>query len=109
MAVDQHACTGEVEDTMPTAQEIDKLKSDWRADPCWDIEDTEGFEEHRDELAKFAAECRASWNAAYWRRVDDLAESLGIPGNRALAEHVMRLEERIERMEGIINKHLSEG
>jgi len=41
---------------MPTREQIEKLKASWAADPCWDIEDTDGFEEYRDELAAFAAE-----------------------------------------------------
>jgi len=33
-----------------TPEEIDQLKSNWAHDPCWDIEDTEGFEAHYEEL-----------------------------------------------------------
>jgi hypothetical protein len=29
---------------------IDQLKEQWKADRCWDIERTEGFEEQRQEL-----------------------------------------------------------
>jgi len=35
---------------MATREAIDKLISDWRVSPCWELEDTQGFEEHRDEL-----------------------------------------------------------
>lgn len=35
---------------MKTEWELLDLKTQWKADPCWDIEDTEGFEEHRTEL-----------------------------------------------------------
>ncbi len=35
---------------MPTADEIQALKGEWQRDTSWNIEDTEGFEEHRDEL-----------------------------------------------------------
>lgn len=31
----------------PARQDLEKLKSDWARDPCWDIEDTEGFEGFR--------------------------------------------------------------
>ena len=34
---------------------------DWRADPCWDIEDTKGFEEHRSELLEWSKECQKYW------------------------------------------------
>jgi hypothetical protein len=44
-----------------TQQEIDNLKTQWLADPNWDIEQTEGFEQHREELAAFGAEFKAKW------------------------------------------------
>ena len=37
-----------------TAFEIAVLKGEWLADPCWGIEETEGFEAHRHELEAFA-------------------------------------------------------
>lgn len=44
-----------------TRDEIEKLKKSWLHDPCWDIEDTEGFEEHRDELLAFRKEQDEKW------------------------------------------------
>lgn len=38
---------------MKTPQEIEDLKASWKRDPCWDIENTEGFEAHHDELLAF--------------------------------------------------------
>ena len=46
-----------------TRDEVEELKANWSCDPCWDLEDTEGFEEYADELRKYqeefslAAEC----------------------------------------------------
>jgi hypothetical protein len=37
-------------------RKIDELKSNWKADPCWDIETTEGFEDYRQELYIFRLE-----------------------------------------------------
>jgi hypothetical protein len=34
-------------------EQIEKLKKSWRKDPCWNIEDTEGFEDHKEELIAF--------------------------------------------------------
>ena len=48
---------------MKTKQELDDLKANWKADPCWDIEDTEGFEEHREELLV--------WRKEYDKKLDD--------------------------------------
>lgn len=43
-----------------TRAEIDALKVSWREDPTWDIADSEGFEEHRAELADFQAQVEAA-------------------------------------------------
>jgi len=37
-----------------TPEQIQKLKDNWSQDPCWDIEDTEGFEAHKN-FSPFAA------------------------------------------------------
>lgn len=44
-----------------TQEEIDALKASWLKDPCWDIEETPGFEEHEDELTAFHKEQEAIW------------------------------------------------
>jgi hypothetical protein len=41
--------------------DIAKLKANWLKDPCWDIEDTEGFEEYRDQLTIFRLETERGW------------------------------------------------
>lgn len=38
---------------------IDQLKASWHGDRSWDIEDTEGFEEHRDELRAYRLDVEA--------------------------------------------------
>ena len=49
---------------MKTEEEIRALKANWQADPLWDIEETEGFEEHRAELLAFRLKCQAGWDQA---------------------------------------------
>ena len=46
-----------------TPAELEKLKAEWRRDPCWDIWRTEGFEAHRDELKEYQAQCEMKWEA----------------------------------------------
>jgi hypothetical protein len=46
---------------MKTREELENLKTDWRKDPFWDIEDTEGFEEYREELIEYHKQCSAEW------------------------------------------------
>lgn len=45
-----------------TQEEIQALKDSWVKDPCWDIEDTEGFESHKEELLAFHKEQREKWD-----------------------------------------------
>lgn len=42
-----------------THEEIEKLKASWLNDPCWDIEDSEGFEVHKEELLAYRLEVQA--------------------------------------------------
>lgn len=59
---------------MATQDKIEKLKKNWLADPCWDIEDTEGFEEHHAELLKFREEIKAEKDAKYQAKIDKRAD-----------------------------------
>ena len=42
-----------------TRAEIDELILSWREDPAWELEETEGFEEHKDELRAVRLKCEA--------------------------------------------------
>ena len=68
---------------MPTRQEIERLKKEWLQDACWDIEDTEGFEEHRAELLAFRLETEADWESQEEeKRLSNIeqARRLGVEG-----------------------------
>lgn len=56
---------------MATKEEVEKLKASWSKDPIWDIEETEGFEEHREELKFFHQEMKAKWESdrLEWERI----------------------------------------
>jgi hypothetical protein len=49
---------------MKTRDEVEALKANWLRDPCYNIEDIEGYEEYGVELAAFAVEHQAIWRAA---------------------------------------------
>ena len=55
-----------------TPQEIEKLKNNWLKDPCWDIEDSEGFEAYREELLAFRLEQEADWEAEREEQLEDM-------------------------------------
>ncbi len=64
-----------------TPEEIEALKADWERDPCWDIEYTEGFEAHRDELRAWSEHVKARWAAAEQQRLKAEATRRGLsPG-----------------------------
>ncbi|NJO81638.1 MAG: hypothetical protein HC828_01960 [Blastochloris sp.] len=81
-----------------TEAEIEALKANWRNDPCWDLETTEGFEAHVDTLRAYRLQDEAAWKAANEARLAARAEELGIPGNIALVQHIERLEWQIEQL-----------
>lgn len=66
-----------------TREEIEDLKREWMMDSIWDIENTEGFEAHHDELLAFSLEMCKYWNqkraerkAACDRETQELANGL---------------------------------
>lgn len=63
---------------MATKDEIEKLKQSWMKDPCWDIEDTEGFEEHRDDLRIFRLEQEVEWQREEEKRIASRARVIAI-------------------------------
>lgn len=84
---------------MKTRAEVEQLKLDWCSDPMWDIEDTEGFEDYKDELVTYSITMNTLWNNNYIASVSIKAESLGIPGNTTLAQYIINLEDRINKLE----------
>ena len=82
---------------MKTQAEIDDLKAQWKADPCWDIADTDGFEEHRAELEKYQAKWEREWHDREQGRKEGLCVIYNV--NMALLDYIEKLEARIERLE----------
>ena len=48
---------------MKTRDEIEFLKAEWRYDPIWNIETTEGFEDYHAELLAYRLGVEAEWAA----------------------------------------------
>lgn len=82
---------------MKTKAELDDLKAQWKADPCWDIADTEGFEEHAKELQAYQDELERKAEEDYQARVSMKAEKLNC--SLETASYFIRLEQRIEYLE----------
>jgi len=73
---------------MKSREEVDKLKSDWLGDPCWDIEQTEGFSEYYEELFFFRRDAEHRWKYEREKNVRAFAERLGLESNKRLAEYL---------------------
>ncbi|MBS0437080.1 MAG: hypothetical protein JSR75_19710 [Proteobacteria bacterium] len=87
-------------------EDIENLKQQWRYDPTWDIETTEGFELHREKLLAYRQECEEQWakrRAEMSRQLQvelaARAEELGIAGNVRLVRYIESLERRINALE----------
>lgn len=83
---------------LKTKEDIESLKKNWLSDPCWDIEDTEGSEAHREELEKFHEEKKLEWTKARLEREWAEMERLGI-NNKSTYLYLKNLEYSIETLE----------
>lgn len=84
-----------IELTTPAALrrvQVDRLKKDWLRDPCYDIDDLEGFDDVRDELAAFAREKRAEWEMAHIEQMKALGKQWGVTTEQA--EKILALQTR---------------
>ena len=54
-------------------KDIEALKRNWYKDPIFDLEDTEGFEAHREELKQFSKESKEHWKKLAQEKHDRLA------------------------------------
>lgn len=91
-----------LEDGKPARSEVEALKRQWQADPCWDLENTTGFAEHREELLAYRKHREEESDEKQAAELDALAEDLGVPSNRRLAAAFRRLELRLHQAEARI-------
>lgn len=87
-------------------EDIERLKQQWLDDPCWDIENTEGFDAHREELLEFRdsvekkrdmAEMQLRFRKAIERaeKVKKINSELGLD-NLALSVMLADMQERLD-------------
>jgi len=81
-----------------TEQELNDLKRSWKNDPCWDIEDTEGFEAHYSELVNFKIEAIQAWQDEWKQKCLSKACEAGIPGNFQFGQYLVRQEQNLDRL-----------
>ena len=89
---------------MRSEQDIEKLKRDWQNDPCWDIEETEGFEDHYAELLSFRLEKERKWKEVAKEKLKKKALEYGIPYNLKLTETIYYLNQEIIQLREMVEK-----
>lgn len=89
-----------------TREEIERLKASWAKDPCFDIEDTEGFEAHREELRAYRDEMDILWEQQRDEREAradaaalERAKRAGFMGPDAMTNYAISLEKRLGKLE----------
>lgn len=89
--------------TIPTRDEVEALKQNWLNDPCWDIEETEGFEFYREELAIYRLGIENENQERYDRELNADAARWGVSVSgalmiRSLRGEIARLESQLARL-----------
>ena len=92
---------------MKTPEEIRDLKTDWLYDPCYDIEETEGFEDHKEELLAFRKTAEAKWEFNRITRLTQMSIGMGLEDNLKLVAFLEMLENRIIKLEENFNQLIS--
>ena len=89
---------------MATATELQQLKEQWKADPIWNLPETEGFEEHREELEAYQEAYHKACETAHLERLQKRAAKMGIPDNLDLAKYIRSLEFVVETLQAKVER-----
>lgn len=96
--------------TTKTNEEIEALKQSWKKDPCWDIEDSDGFEAYRAELIawreQYEAECEAKNKEREDKRAAFVREQTGVLDADIIS--ALSTWNEIERMVSSQDKYIGE-
>jgi uncharacterized protein YPO0396 len=79
-----------------TPAQIEQLKKSWSQDPHWDLENTRGFEDHREELLAYRREIEARRRNESDQARAILAHRAGIDNNPALASELLDMQRRFD-------------
>ena len=77
--------------------EVENLKAQWLADPCWDLETTEGFEDVKQELYAWKVDQVNTSKKEWFERINKRAYDLNC--SYSLADYIIKLEDRLESIE----------
>lgn len=97
------------EKTIPTREQVEALKADWKHDAWdYDLEDTEGFEAYRDELKAYRLELERQQEekeeAEYQKQEADLRREFESRSELDRFRLVLWAVERIEALEAKVSE-----
>ena len=84
-------------DTQRTQEEIESLKRNWINDPCYDLEDVDGFESVKDELYLWRVEYEQAQNKLEIDRIRKRAGEWGV--SLGMVDYIEKLESRLKTTE----------
>lgn len=88
--------------TKATRNEVEDLKASWKGDPCWDLYDTEGFEEYKDELKAFQDKWETHWKNENKQSLQALADKWQC--SPETASYIDYLDSQMEKMQEKIDE-----
>lgn len=83
-----------------TFADVEKLVEEWKADPCWDLWDTDGFEHLENLLKTIQKYYENMWQRDEVNRLEARANELQC--SVELVKHIEKLERRIQQLEDAI-------
>lgn len=84
-------------------QEINNLKGNWTDDPCWDIEETEGFEPFKDELLEYSKKMKVIWKNKREKKEKELDQKANELDLEGLYRLILRQRKEIENLQNRID------
>ena len=92
---------------MKTREEIiEDLKRGWIEDPCYDLEEADGFDDVREELLAFRQAKEKEWREVEQQRVNAKAEAL--KASVDLVYYIEDLEYRLKQLGLIVERMRNE-
>jgi len=89
-----------------TREEIEKLKANWKSDPCFQIAFVPGFEEHLEELLAFEDEMETKWASARELDRQETREQTGVVQETVLSAlyTFMQIEQQVQNQDRYITE-----
>ncbi len=88
---------------MKTREEVEALKKCWKSDPCWDIYETDGFEDYKEELILYQLQVEDEEEKFQEYRITKASTSLGCTPQ--LLRYIETLEAKVSHLQDVVYKN----